>query len=348
MKPYWNLPMIRNVLQFLAITLFSVVATGCREKPATGGTEPPEANVPVIAIDSLKLDGGKERPKPNVQAVAIDSLKFDTPELQKRFKEFDTAARQFAGKDFDYQPPQLGGNFVQEVWAKGIGFTEPCELRGPREAFKGIHRISVDTIVVPFPQAKAAAVAVVVVAPDPNSWCVLFAYRESTHQEVTGPGWWITFYRWNPDRLGSVPFLFYDQAKERITLPIRNYSVRDSGVGLSAPPSILEDFVQHARSARAMRDVYLANLAQLEKLARAFIQEHKAQKKVYDKDTGSGLPPLSHLEPLTAEEEKEELAKAKQFFSAQTKFMEDHHEALYAAWRKSFPLENCWPEVGKE
>jgi hypothetical protein len=341
--------MIRNVLQLLAITLFPVVAAGCTEKPATGGKELPEPSAPAVVIDSLKVDGGKELPESSAPAVAIDSLKFDTAELEKRFKGFDTAARQFAGTGFDYQPPQLGGNFVRVVWAKGIGFTEPCELRGPRESLKGIHRIKVDTIVFPFPQAKAAAVVVEVVPSDPNRWCVLFVYREATHQQVTGPGWWITFFRWNPDRLGAVlPFRPYDEAKERITVPIRNYGIRDSYVSLSAQPSVPDEFVHHVRSARAMRDAYLADLARLEELARAFIREHKAQKKVRDRDSGRGLPPLYRLEPLTAEEEQEELAKAKQFFSAQAKFMGDHHEALYAAWRKSFPVESCWPELGKE
>jgi len=60
------------------------------------------------------------------------------------------------------------------------------------------------------------------------------------------------------------------------------------------------------------------------------------------------LPLPDESRPLTAVEEQAELAKAKEYFAAQAKLMKAHHEAIYAAWRKSFPVERCWPELGEQ
>lgn len=316
--------MIRDLRYFLAVICFPVAGMGCTDKPARNARDLPGS-------------GG--------QVIEIDSLKFDTAELKKRFTAFDDAARQFAGSEFDYRPYQKGGNFIEAVWAKGIGFTEPCVLRGSRESLKGIHRISVDTIVVPFPRAKSAALGIEVVAPNPEDWCINFGYREATQQQVTDPGWMITFYRWNPARLGIIPFRPLDQAKERITLPVRSYTVSDSKVEMRSELSIHDDFVRHFRSAEVMRDVCRADLARLEERVRAFIKGHKAQKRVYAQYEGGGLPPPYHLEPLTAEEEEAQLVYSKRFFAAQAKLMRDHHKAMYALLRKSFPFERCWLEL---
>jgi hypothetical protein len=38
-----------------------------------------------------------------------------------------------------------------------------------------------------------------------------------------------------------------------------------------------------------------------------------------------------------------ELAKAKKHFAEQKSLMLHHYTAVYAAFRKSFPVEQCWP-----
>jgi hypothetical protein len=312
---------IRYLLHFLAITLLTVAAVGCGDAP---------------------------KPRARVQAFAIDSLEFDTPELEKRFTDFDAAARQVAATGFEHRPYQMGGHFVAALWAKGIGLSEPCDLRGPRESLVGIHRILVETIVVPYPQAKAAGLRVEMVAPDPDGWCVFFDYREATKQGVSGPGWSITFLRWDADRYGVVmPFRPYDEARERITLPVRGYRVGDTDVVVGSQLPLEDDFFRYVRSADAMRDVYLADLARVEKRVVAFVQEHKVWKEVHRHD-GRGLPLPAATSPLTPEEEKAELAEAKEFFTTQAKLMRDHHEAMYAAWRDSFPVERCWLELRKK
>lgn len=128
-------------------------------------------------------------------------------------------------------------------------------------------------------------------------------------------------------------------------LPITGYAVGDSAVGLFNEQALPQNFGRQVRSAEAMRDAYIADLAELEKRTVALIQSHKAQKKVYGKYQGGGIPPDHTLQPLTPEEEKEELAKAKRYFADQAMLMRDNHQAMYAAWRKSFPIEDCWPEL---
>lgn len=287
---------------------------------------------------------------PNTVAFDTTRLRFDNAELRQRFESFDAAARRFAGDGFAYRPYQLGGNFVTAVWAKGIGFTEPCTFRGPRESLKGIHRISVDTIIVPVEKARAksAGLRVEVVSPDPDGWCLTFYYREATEQRVTGPGWSVAFYRWDPARYGIIPFRPFDEARERVAFPVYGHAVRDSRVTTPPPQPMKDDFVRHVRSAEGMRDAYLAELAATEKRVAAFIREHKARKRVLGKGPGCGAPPPpTHLEPLTPAEERAELEKAKQYFTAQAELMRKHHVAMYAVLNRAFPLDQCWPELAK-
>src|SRR5688500_13597156 len=87
-----------------------------------------------------------EQPKPPAPAppanrIEIASLKFSDKDLERRFLRFDKVAREYAGRDFEHRPYQLGGNFVRAVWARGIGFEEPAAFRGTRDQFKDIHRI---------------------------------------------------------------------------------------------------------------------------------------------------------------------------------------------------------------
>jgi hypothetical protein len=317
--------MFRCLHRFLVAASFSVAVLGCRSKPAP--VDPEETSTPTQPV-----------------AVDVQSFRFSSPELKQRFTQFDKAARQFAGNDFQHRPFQRGGNFVTAVWAKGIGFTEPPVLRGPREKLKDIHRVSVDTIVIGETDARSAALSVETVASNPDAWSVYFNFREGANR-VTGPGWSMWFFRWDVAKLHVIPFRPDENTREKVPLPLHGYAVRDSEVSLGKQVSMSEDFLRHARSADALRDAYLADLEQLEQKVVAFIEAHKAQKKVFGPHSGGGIPPPHHLEPLSAEEEKTELAKAKQFFATQAAIMREHHVSMYAAFRRAFPVEQCWPEL---
>lgn len=279
----------------------------------------------------------------------IDSLKFELPELRQRFLSFDKAAREFAVKDFAYRhyQPEFG-NFLWATWSKGIGCDEPCVFRGPRDSLRDIHRIRVETIVVPTPdQAKAAGLAVEAVPANPDQWCVCWYFREATEQNVTGPDWSIVFFRWDPAKLSIDPFRPQEETKEKIVLPVYGYGVSACAVSVNSKLSVNESFLRYVRSADAMRDSCIADLAELEKRVILLIEAHKAYKTVYGAYYGGGIPPPSHEEPLNTEEEKTEVVKAKAYFAAQAQCMRDHHRDMYRALRKSFPLERCWKELIK-
>ena len=127
-------------------------------------------------------------------------------------------------------------------------------------------------------------------------------------------------------------------------MPLRSYDVRDSRVDLPSDAQVKDSFLRYVRSADALRDAYLADLAELERRAVAQIDEHQAKKNVIVRYRGS-LPPETRLDPLTADEERDARARAKEYFATQAQFMRDRHRVLYAALRKSFPLEKCWPEL---
>lgn len=289
----------------------------------------------------------KDRPEPVPDAVNIDLLTFDPPELQDHFRCLDTAARGFVDQGFVVRPYQQGGNFVKSIWAKGIGFTEPSILGGSRESLTRIHRISINAVVVPFPRAKAAGLDVEVVTSDPQDWSVSFWHRKGTRQQVAGSGWGITLYRWNPDRFESVkPFRPFEEFKERLLLPVSGYDSGTIELQIRSERHTEDGMVEHLRSAEALRDATLADLARLEAKVVSVIRDHKAEKKVQGEYSGRGVPPPFHWEPLTREEETLELAKANEFFAAQTKLVREQYEAMYAALRSSFPFERVWPEIG--
>lgn len=323
--------MVRVVTVLLAFSIAS--GLGCRARPAPESDEPPAADAPT---------------RPIRHGVPIDKavLDFVSPEEGGRFAEFDAVARQFAG-DFAFSGYYRNGNSVSAIWARGIDFETPASLTGPLGAMKGIHRISVGTTVMPFPKATSAKVSVEAVSPTPDEWCVGFSCEERKGKEKTTHGWTLILYRWDAAKHDGVnTFSPFDRAKERFWLPLGGYMVAATPVerDLRIEP---RRFLQHLRSATAMRDAYLADLADLEQRTVALIQQHKAQKKVYGKYQGRGIPPPSWTSPLTEAEEQAELAKAKQYFAAQAKSMREQHETAYAAWRRSFPVERCWPELAE-
>jgi hypothetical protein len=288
--------------------------------------------------------------------VNVKSLRFETPELEKKFFSFDKAARNFAADDFAYQPYYELGTFVPAVWTKGIGFEEPCEFGGSLRTPHNIHRITVEAIIAPLPHARGVGLSIETVGANPDTWCVSFWYSEAKNQHVVTPAWHITFFRWNPAHLTRTGFRPIDEAKEEVTLPLRSYTVRNSEVEIKSDVSIETDFVSHVISATKMRDEYLVDLDRLEKRVVKLIQGHEAKKEVFDKVVGHGIfqiyhsepRPPSHFEPLSENEEIAELAKAKQKFTKLRKLINDYHEAMYAAFRKSFPVERCWAELKTE
>ena len=281
--------------------------------------------------------------RPDRPIFDIDSLRFENEQLRERFTNFDTTAKAFAKEGFEHRPYQLGGNFVTAVWSKGFDFTLPLLIRETRETFPGIHRIKVDTIVVPPPEAKSAALDGEGVTKDPNYWSLTLNYREATQQGVTGPAWGIVFYRWDEEQLGRIfPFRPMERTKESLVIPPRYYVLGAGDVRGQRERPIDEDFLSFVQSAEEMRDVFLAELAKLEKGVRERIASGKVEKRVREKYRGDGRPPPSRLVALSAEELKEELVKAERHFAVQEKLMREHHKAMYAALRKSFPLERCW------
>lgn len=297
----------------------------------------------LIVSDAWSAEPPPAAPGSDRPSVDIDSLRFANEPLRKRFTDFDATAKTFAKEGFQHRPYQLGGNFVTAVWAKGFDFTLPLLIRETRETFPGIHRIKVDTIVVPPPEAKSAALEVEVVTKDPNDWSLMLMYREATQQGVTGPAWGIVFYRWDEEQLGHIfPFRPMERAKESLSIPPRYYVLGAGDVRGQRERPIDEDFVWFVQSAEGMRDAFLTELAKLEKGVRERIASGQVQKRVRGKYRGDGRPPPSRLVALSAEELKEEQVKAERHFAVQEKLMREHHKAMYAALRKSFPLERCW------
>lgn len=311
----------------------------------------------LVAVVSIAF-GAPPEPQFEPIPVAVDTCQFERPEIEKRFRNFDAAARQVTAVGFEHQTYRHANGRIEHTvsadWAKGVHLYETSQqhfLRGPIELLEQTHRITVEVVSVPFPQAKSTGVTVQFVSPNPNDWSLTLTYHEGI-QNVVGQNWLCTLYRWDLANYGKVvPFNPAENRTDSIRLPMRGYQVRDSWVetttGLASNRTILEDFLSYARSANDMRDAYLADLKLLEERTYPVIQQHKARKRVlkprppYD-DRPS---PKQELEPLTAEEETAELEKAKTYFAVQRRLMIDQHKEIYAAMQKAFPLDVAWPEL---
>ncbi len=299
---------------------------------------------PPMVVVTPAAPPAKVRPQP--APIEAAALKFSSPDAGNLFLACDKTAREFAAQGYEHRSYELGGNFVTAVWSKGADFTRPIQLRGPQKKLQAIHRIRVDAIVIPFPQAVTGGLAVEHVPADPEKWCVSLSYHEGANNAVTGPGWSIYLFRWDATKYGRItPFQPWEQAKDRIDLPVRGYAVAATPVPFHSDLSYQENFLRHMESAEAMRDAFLADLEQVEAKSLALIESHGARKEVSEEYRGGGIPPRKHAEPLTADDEAAQLAKAKQYFATQAQLMRAHYEEMYGAVRASFPLEKCFPEL---
>lgn len=347
MTQFFSTRIVFGFQYFLAAMVVAVISMACVQSSAAKGKNPP--------------------PLP----VTVDSLKFETPTLKKRFQSFDAAARQVvAEKGFEHETwGGIGGNLVKWTSSKGIDIREPrVILRGPIDSLKLIHRVEVSAIGLPIPATKAVGFWVQYVAPKPDQWCVYVSYLEGANQNFMATGWSMKFFRWDPAAIAARAYGGpEDHAKDLIEFPISRYSASATTIELASNLSLYDGFLRYAKSADAMRDVCLADLAELEARVVKTIAAHKCEKQVYEKSRRllwfrfssqtpkfrwepllSSLPPKFQLEPLTAEEEKAELARANEHFAAQAQLVRTHHREMYEVLRKSFPLERCWPELAEK
>lgn len=288
---------------------------------------------------------GAEPSNPIGQVVEISKLEFDTPKLKKQFVDFDAAARNSANSDFAFCDYQLGGNFVRAIWTRGIGFHEPGVLSGPFDSLEGFQRISVDASVFPFPKAKSVALRVESCLASPERWCVLFDFRDSTSQHPTPAGWYAYIYRWDATRYGQhTPFRPINEDADKISLPMRFHRICDSEVVVRSQRRTEDDLLHYFRSAESLRDAYLEDLALVEEQALGMIEQHQIWKEEPIKGR-RGIPEPTEHRLLTPEETQVELAKAKEFFTVQADLVRNHYNEIYSAWRASFPMEMCWPEL---
>jgi hypothetical protein len=299
--------------------------------------------MPMACVDDSPKKGVKIGTRP-LPLVDVSKLKFETPELKKRFDSIDVSATEFAKGDFDHWSYGGKGNNVIAVWAKGVALGEDrCRLRGPIDELKLFHRIHVVVIRVP-PTApvNGTCLRVEFVAPRPEDWCVDLWYEERL---PPNNGYLLVkFFRWDPAKYSIMSFYPDEQFKERIDLPISRYTVSATTVELPSELSLKDRFVRYVKSAHALREACVVDLAELQKRVTALINAHKVQKKVYGEPDG-GRPPPFHLEPLSPDEEQAALVRAKRSFAAQEELIRTHHKEMYEALRKSFPLERCWPEL---
>lgn len=366
-----NVAILRAARASILGSLLIVVATS-----ASSATPPPPPQ-PTVARRSSSAQP--------VVLVDVDTLVFDEPTIAEAFRRFDAVARKFVGPEYRYQPYRLGGNSVTATWTQGPRLAGDGSFPGRKAPTEDHRTISVRTSLKPgpprpgqaadpkhLPRANEAAVSAAFIGVDPEAWCVVWGYQ--THRlesGVNGSTWSLHFSRWHPDDVNknSLGFRPRLDAREKLELPVRAYQVGEKWLSRQ-PSSGHERFLRAVRTPESLRDSYLMELAELENVVLTEVREHRVTKwdpKIRYEDVrsgkidppppvpldGTGAPldgrvapsvPAFHI-PLTAEEEAAELAKATAYFAGQRVLIEKHHQAMYAALLRTFPLAEAFPEL---
>lgn len=303
---------------------------------------------------------------PDTQATEydIDGLVFEPAELKQSFQSYTAVARRFCSNGFQQRPFRAGGNSIRAEWFKGAeSRTEIFFPKGvPPNA--DIHRVVVQARCLPPPRreeqavdparpepiARESLIAVTFVPSDPDEWCTTWGYTHlASSQGGTHVDWHIRFCRWNVALLKQVvPFRPLENVREDVSIPLRHYLGVDRrwGVAFNRAEPRCEDFFRRMESADAMLEAQLADLDRLEAEVTRQLDEGLATKFVPGEPSApKGVPPRGERVALSDDELAAERTHVKAYFSAQRTVMQEHSAAMYATFRKSFPLEECLPEL---
>ncbi len=293
----------------------------------------------------------------------VDTLVFEPAELKQSFQTYTDVASRFCRDGFRHQPFRVGGNNIYGGWIKGGNFRSQIVFEKGVPPTENVHEIIVQTHSVPPPRGKGqvvdptrpqptareALIGVTFVSRNPDEWCTSWGYnRKASRLGGTYADWHVRFCRWNPARLHQVLQVrpLHDVCED-VAIPLHYYSGIDNCWGTSferpAPPR--DDFFRRMKSADAMRETQLADLDQFEADVTRQLDEGRVTKFVATGQSNNGMPPPGNQVPLSEVELAAERAQVKAYFAAQRTAMREHSEAMYAAFRRSFPIEECWPEL---
>mgnify|MGYP001596537282 CR=1 FL=1 len=258
---------------------------------------------------------------------SLSSLQFESSAERDRILKIESIIEKRTGLGWREVGYEEAGNFYEKRWCTGSGAPEDCLPSASTANDKDQEIIELYTLHFG-DEPEFFGIGFGVTKVPRQGWAVAFSFSENG-KSVVGDGFNINFDFITQDQEPARSVSFADGI---------DYRVYEKQVFHNAAMPWRDEMKIYFSSAESMRDHGTAQLEALEKKVTEYVDSKAALRCVYEPYQGGGIPPRCIEErPLTADEKKEVLENAQQYFSEQKETLAKDYKEMYAALLDAVP-----------
>ena len=264
----------------------------------------------------------------------IEELVFEESETEVRFKSLNQCIEDMTDDTWRTTSYKLIGNFYESRWCSGTGAREDCQITEGSLHNRDQHQVGLYTLFYPTEPTTVFGLGFQSLwVPKSTGWGAVF-YLSEKGKTIIGDGWSVTF---NLYEAASNP------ATQSVTLgDTLGYRINETNLQFSSELPIREDLAIYLESPENMRDRGIEQYQLFREDVQTKLNNHEIAACEWGEYQGGGIPPICNPRQMTAEEEAEELEKARLFFEGQIQLLQEHHQEMYSALMNAFPFNACW------
>jgi hypothetical protein len=279
---------------------------------------------------------GGSKPAQGAESVTkgpgdVPKLKFESPDCERRFKALRAFFAERARKPgWDHIPIRELGNFFEESWCFPPEAGWNCFSGYAREKRRTLwYEVSTLFYDSAWPTVFGLNVSAGNNAREADWGAQLFYSVQG--KGVVGQGLALEFLKFEGEEI-----------KARVHLGTTlEYKAEATSIRVSAPGDGIAELALYYASPASFRDTALAREdALIAEVERAF-KAHEVLKRVYGEYKGRGIPPMHEDVPLTPDEEKAALEKARRELAADRQAIEKNGELFHRLLTDLIPIA-CW------